>query len=192
MDARTKMMFYRRGSGEEERRDRPEGRFRDGRGRERYNDGRYAPRSDGDYDRRYRDEPMGRRYDIEPRGGGRSREPGRREMGHIGFEQQQDDDDRLSWEEAEKWVGGMKNADGTVGAKWAPDHVLKMMHERGIDCDPIEFWCAMNAVYSDFCEVLMDHGCTGTDLYLDLAKAWLEDKDAVPDKARVYYECIVE
>lgn len=32
MDARTKMMFYRRGSGEE-RRDRPEGRFRDGRGR---------------------------------------------------------------------------------------------------------------------------------------------------------------
>lgn len=38
----------------------------------------------------------------------------------------------------------------------------------------------------------MDHGCTGTDLYLDLAKAWLEDKDAVPDKARVYYECIVE
>ena len=56
MDARTKMMFYRRGSGEEERRDRPEGRFRDGRGRERYNDGRYAPRSDGDYDRRYRDE----------------------------------------------------------------------------------------------------------------------------------------
>lgn len=67
-----------------------------------------------------------------------------------------------------------------------------MMHERGIDCDPIEFWCAMNAVYSDFCEVLMDHGCTGTDLYLDLAKAWLEDKDAVPDKARVYYECIVE
>ena len=153
MDARTKMMFYRRGSGEEERRDRPEGRFRDGRGRERYNDGRYAPRSDGDYDRRYRDEPMGRRYDIEPRGGGRSREPGRREMGHIGFEQQ-DDDERLSWEEAEKWVGGMKNADGTVGAKWAPDHVLKMMHERGIDCDPIEFWCAMNAVYSDFCEVL--------------------------------------
>lgn len=143
-------MFYRRGSGEEERRDRPEGRFRDGRGRERYNDGRYAPRSDGDYDRRYRDEPMGRRYDIEPRGGGRSREPGSREMGHIGFEQQQDDDDRLSWEEAEQWVGGMKNADGTVGAKWAPDHVLKMMHERGIDCDPIEFWCAMNAVYSDF------------------------------------------
>ena len=69
MDARTKMMFYRRGSGEEERRDRPEGRFRDGRGRERYNDGRYAPRSDGDYDRRYRDEPMGRRYDIEPRAG---------------------------------------------------------------------------------------------------------------------------
>ena len=61
MDARTKMMFYRRGSGEEERRDRPEGRFRDGRGRERYKDGRYAPRSDGDYDRRYRDEPMGRR-----------------------------------------------------------------------------------------------------------------------------------
>ena len=113
-------------------------------------------------------------------------------MGHIGFEQQQDDDERLSWEEAEKWVGGMKNADGTVGAKWAPDHVLKMMHERGIDCDPIEFWCAMNAVYSDFCEVLMDHGCSGTDLYLDLAKAWLEDKDAVPDKARVYYECIVE
>ena len=49
-----------------------------------------------------------------------------------------------------------------------------------------------DAVYSDFCEVLMDHGCTGTDLYLDLAKAWLEDKDAVPDKARVYYECIVE
>lgn len=187
MTDRTKMLFYRRdGEGERERRDRPESRFRDGRGRERYNDGRYAPR--GEYDRRYRDEPMGRRYDIEPRGGYGRREPERQEMGRIGFER----DEGLTWKDAERWVAGMRNSDGSTGAKWAIDHIEKMMHERGIDCDPVEFWVVMNAVYSDFGEVLMDHGCSGPEIYLDLAKAWLDDEDAVPDKARMYYECIVQ
>ena len=30
------------------------------------------------------------------------------------------------------------------------------------------------------------------DVYVDLAKAWIDDKDAVPNKALMYYECIVK
>ena len=50
----------------------------------------------------------------------------------------------------------------------------------------------MNAMYSDYCEVAKKYGVDQTDFYADMAKAWMNDKDAKKNKSALYYECVVE
>lgn len=88
-------------------------------------------------------------------------------------------------------MSGMKNADGTKGAKWHIDQVKQLMERKHIDCDPVEFWAVMSSLHSDFCKVMKAHGCASIELFADMAKAWLEDEDAVEDKAKAYYEHVV-
>jgi hypothetical protein len=45
---------------------------------------------------------------------------------------------------------------------------------------------------SDYGKVAKKYGVDKADFYADLAKAWLDDKDAVPGKAMIYYDCIVQ
>ena len=59
-------------------------------------------------------------------------------------------------------------------------------------CDETEFYAVLNAMYSDFSGVAQKHGVHKQDFYLDLAKAFLEDKDSVKDKAAAYYMYIVK
>lgn len=93
---------------------------------------------------------------------------------------------------ARKWVQGMINSDGTHGAKWGMEQAEKIMDMIGIDCEPAEFWAVMNAMYSDFGKVLKKYGLDQAEVYAHLAKAWLEDDDAVEDKARAYFEHVVQ
>lgn len=93
---------------------------------------------------------------------------------------------------AEEWVSGMKNSDGTNGQHWTLDQTKQLMAQRKIDGDPVQFYAALNAVYSDFYGVAKKHGVSNIEFFADLAKAWLEDKDAVPDKAAAYYEYVVK
>ena len=58
--------------------------------------------------------------------------------------------------------------------------------------ESVELYAVLNALYSDCDHVLKKHGISNIDVYVDLAKAWIEDKDAVPNKALMYYECIVK
>ena len=52
---------------------------------------------------------------------------------------------------------------------------------------------AINLIYSDFSPVAKKHGVGGNlDFYVDMAKAFLEDKDAGPNKIARYYECVVK
>lgn len=195
MKNRTKMMMYGNMRDRETERypesryDRMENRFRDGRGRERYNDGRFAPRNGMDYRNGGGGEPESRSYNrYEPEGHyGTGKHGAPQRTGLIGFVP----DEGLNWEMAQEWVEGMENADGTRGPKWHIDQVEQLMQKRGIDCDPVEFWAVMNSLHSDFCQVIKEHGCESVELYLDLAKAWLEDEDAVEDKAKMYFEYIV-
>ena len=195
-----------------------ENRFRDGRGRERYNNGRYAPRSehrpDADDDV---DEPENRmppvyntgyRYDGGSRmigfyGGNEMRDNYRMDATHkSGNEMDWHSGSKhaggassnvmpLDRETAREWVHSMRHADGGAGEHWTMEQTNRVMKEKHVDCDPVEFYAIMNAMYSDYGKVADKFGVSGVDFWVEMAKAFLHDADAMPHKAARYYDCIV-
>lgn len=93
---------------------------------------------------------------------------------------------------ADEWVNHMENADGTTGPHWSFEQAQQIMTQRKINRNPACFYAALNAVYSDFCGVAKKHGVSNIEFFADLANAWLDDKDAVPNKAAAYYEYVVK
>lgn len=93
---------------------------------------------------------------------------------------------------AEEWTGKMQNEDGSKGPHWSMDQVEQIMQQKKVKCDPAEFYAVLNAMYSDYSEVAQKHGVHKQDFYLDMAKAFLMDKDSVKDKAAAYYMYIVK
>lgn len=92
---------------------------------------------------------------------------------------------------AMEWTAGMVNADGTRGPHWTMEETEKLRKQHSLDCDPAEFWVVLNSLYSDYCEALRESGISTPEVYIRLAKAWIWDKDAVPDKAAAYYTYVV-
>lgn len=109
------------------------------------------------------------------------------EMGHASSRKT-----AMTKEMAEEWVGGMTNEDGTKGAHWTMDQVKQLMAQKGIQANPIHVWTAMNMLYSDYCAVLKKYNVNKAEFVLDLACAFLNDKDVTGDKLAKYYECVVE
>ena len=99
---------------------------------------------------------------------------------------------RFDMQTAREWVEGMRGEDGSTGAHWSMEQIKPIMQQKGIDAKPEEFWAIMNSLYSDYSKVAKKHNVSTVDFYADLAKAWLEDKDAVSDKVAAYYEYVVE
>ena len=64
--------------------------------------------------------------------------------------------------------------------------------ERNITCDPNDFWAVMNMMYSDYCQVAKRQSVDTPGFYADMAKAFLEDSDAVDGKAYLYWDCIAD
>lgn len=95
-------------------------------------------------------------------------------------------------ETAKEWVRGMKNSDGSSGEHWSFEQTSQVMRQKGIDCNPAEWYAIMNAVWSDYGKIAEKYGVDKVDFWADLTKAWLMDKDAHADKAALYYECIVK
>lgn len=95
-------------------------------------------------------------------------------------------------ETAREWVKHMKNADGSTGEHWSYEQTTQVMKQRGIDCNPAEWYAIMNAVWSDYGKIAEKYGVNNVDFWADFTKAWLMDKDAHADKAALYYECIVK
>ena len=93
---------------------------------------------------------------------------------------------------AKRWVNHMQNADGSEGEKWSMEQAEQIMRQAGIDCEPAEFYAVLNAIYSDYAEVAKKHHMDTVEYYVDMARAWLEDEDAVKHKAMAYYECVVK
>lgn len=185
--------------------DYPESRFRDRRGREHYDNGRFAPMRNqgGEYNNERGGE--GNEYEYEF-GDINMNFPNPRilPMRPMGFSpdgidgKQQHYRGRASSGEgldehtAHDWAKKMKNADGSMGAHWTKEQVKPYMQQVGYQGDDIEFWVIMNALYSDYCKVAKKYGVDRPEYYAELTKAWLEDKDAVHDKAAMYYECVVK
>ena len=55
-----------------------------------------------------------------------------------------------------------------------------------------EFYAVMNAMYSDYYPVAKKYNVLSPDFFADLSMAFINDKDAMENKAAMYYECIVE
>ncbi len=99
----------------------------------------------------------------------------------------------LSREMAREWTSQMENEDGTTGPHWNMSQTDTVMAQKGIECDPTEFFVAMNMMYSDYCKVFRKFGVGDKiDFYACMAQAFLDDKDAHPDKLARYYEYVVK
>lgn len=88
---------------------------------------------------------------------------------------------------ARMWVEGM---DG--GEHYRIEQTEQ--HRKTIcpDCDMWEYYVAMNAMYSDYCETARKIGKDAPEFYAHLAKDFLKDKDAKPHKLRRYMEYIAK
>lgn len=95
---------------------------------------------------------------------------------------------------ANEWVGNMVNADGTRGGHWTLENAKQIIKAKNLDVDPIKFWVAMCATYSDLCEAFKKNGVgNNLSMYVDTAMAfWLNDEDAVEDKLAAYYVNVVQ
>ena len=98
----------------------------------------------------------------------------------------------LTKEQAVRWVAAMENADGTYGGHWTMDQTEQVRKQKNIDCDPVAFYAAVNMVYSDYCKVAEKFNVSSADFCACMAKAFLDDKDAKPDKLARYYYGIAE
>ncbi len=103
----------------------------------------------------------------------------------------------LDRETAEKWVRNMHGEDAArpMGGKWSMEDLKPMAQKLGIKPDSeefVEFYAMTNAMYSDYCEVARKFNITSPEFYGMMAKAWMDDRDALPDKTALYYEYIVK
>lgn len=187
----------------------------------RYNDGNYGNVDRQDYDRRMdynrrqeydRYPEYDRRMEAEPIYNRRQRDDNGRYM-HYGSKEYDDYDDnvipmqgyvgiaytmdnvgmgKMDKKQAENWTRHMKNEDGSTGAKWTFEEVKKVMQQNNVDCDPVEFYATMNMLYSDYGKVFKKHDVATMQFYVDMAKAFLDDEDAVKNKLEQYYRYVVK
>jgi hypothetical protein len=95
-------------------------------------------------------------------------------------------------EMANMWVSHMENADGTMGAHWTLDATTAIRDKLGYQkiCK-YKFWAVMNSLYSDYGKSLSKTNIT-PEIYGELTRDWIEDADAVKDKAAAYYTYVVD
>lgn len=100
-------------------------------------------------------------------------------------------------ETAEEWVQGMDNEDRMHphGGRWNAEQLEPLAKKHGIPTSGKrwwEFYAMVNAMYSDYSEVAKKFNITSPDFYALMAKAFMDDKDAEPDKVVRYWEYIAK
>lgn len=165
---------------------------------------RYRDDDYGDYDDDMRDYRGGRHggrmdydYDDMPDMRGRRRNArgqymrDRRDYGD-------DMDDKLTEKEMKEWEKGLVNDDGSRGAHFQPEQIDQVARSLGIE--PKEFGdgvlcMTVNMMYSDYCGVAKKFGVDRIEFYIEMAKAFLKDKDFDGDGAEklfLYYNFIAD
>lgn len=87
--------------------------------------------------------------------------------------------------QAMEWVHKM---DG--GEHFKPEQADQFRSAICPHCDKWEYFVAINAMYSDYCETAKKMGMDKPEFYAHLARDFLNDKDAGPHKLRKYMETI--
>ena len=85
-------------------------------------------------------------------------------------------------ETAKYVVSKMRNKDGSVGEHWSYDTTTRAMTG---DFNEADWYYVLNMIYSDYYKA----GRTD-DIYLGLAKDFLDDEDAPEGKAKRYYKAM--
>lgn len=88
--------------------------------------------------------------------------------------------------QVKKWLKTMQNKDGTMGAHFGKDSAETIRGAHCPKCDELEFYAAINMIYSNYCKVAKDMGVDRPEFYAFMAKAFLEDKNAEDDKLLKY------
>lgn len=108
-----------------------------------------------------------------------------------------DMDDKLTKQEMKEWEKDLVNDDGSRGAHFTDEQIDQAARSIGIE--PKEFGdgvlCVItNSMYADYCSAARKFGVDRIEFYIELAKAFLKDKDFDGDgaeKAFLYYTFIV-
>lgn len=95
-------------------------------------------------------------------------------------------------EKAEEWTKEMKNEDGSKGPHWSMEQTKNVKDKLQLNVDPVEFYVAMNMMFSDYCGIARKYGVDNPEFYAHMAKAFLNDKDAGPGKLAKYFEIVVD
>ena len=116
------------------------------------------------------------------------------QQGMIGFGEQDGHGKKLTKEKAEKWVKHMRT-DGQKGEMWTMEDAKELAKPYGITegQELIDFYAALNMVYSDYCDVAKEWGVDDEMYYAALACAFLYDEDgkAPSEKIAAYYKYVV-
>jgi hypothetical protein len=117
--------------------------------------------------------------------------------GVIGINHENGKGSKLTKAQAEEWVESMENDSEQkpkggmfsweVARDWAQKVGIQPTGQRMID-----FYAAMNAMYSDYSAVAARYKIDAPEFYAHMAKAFIDDPDAVKNKTAMYYRCIVE
>ena len=104
---------------------------------------------------------------------------------------------KLTKEMAEQWVENMEgeSEEHPLGGVFSWETAKDLAGKVGYGTSGqrmIDFYAIINAMYSDYNSVATRYKLNTPEFYAYMAKAWLEDADAVKNKAAVYYRCIVE
>lgn len=97
--------------------------------------------------------------------------------------------------DAKKWVTEMTNEDGSRGAHWDMQQTESVRSSRGMnEVDPEAFYVTMNMMYSDYQNVMKKFGVDRPEIYAEMAKAFLCDKDSKQgmEKLKAYYCHVVK
>lgn len=85
-------------------------------------------------------------------------------------------------EHARKAVSKMENEDGTRGPHWSIEETTTLANQYGVSLgnrfNRYDWFVALNMVYSDYYKVIINiTNSNSTKHFVELAKAWINDKD---------------
>lgn len=101
-------------------------------------------------------------------------------------------------EECAKWcVSKMENEDGTIGAHWSIEETTQVAQQYNINLkgdkfNKYDWFVSLNMIYSDFYKVVVNMlGNSSVQYFVELTKAWINDKDVPEGKTWNYFKYVV-
>jgi hypothetical protein len=91
---------------------------------------------------------------------------------------------QLTEDKAGEWIRSMR----PLGMHWTLEQTNEVHKEHKLEVDKIDFWAMMNAMYNDYHDIFQDN----VETYISLAKDFICDEDAEPNKTYIYWKNIAK